>query len=121
MKRIERLQILRDYAQGARILALQEPAILIGLGLAVGGLAGLVQDVIRLSPVRTFRGPDQLIDASSSTLRPARTRSTNSSGSKATPTGFLSVAERRRILAFPSAAIVKLSTRSSTWLWSGSW
>jgi hypothetical protein len=42
LEAIERLQILRQDAQGARILALQEAGILIGLGLAMGGtLAGL--------------------------------------------------------------------------------
>ena len=35
-------------------------------------------------------------------------------------TGFLSAVERRRIYAWPSSAMAKLSTSSSTWLWSGS-
>ena len=51
LEAVERLQILRQDAQGARILALQETRILIGLGLATGWFAGLVQSVPRFYPV----------------------------------------------------------------------
>ena len=55
LEAMERLQILRENAQSTRILALQEPAILIGLGLAVSGLASFFQNVSRLRPASGSR------------------------------------------------------------------
>jgi hypothetical protein len=43
LEAMERLQVLREDPQSARILALQEAGVLIGLGLAMGAPTGFGQ------------------------------------------------------------------------------
>src|SRR5262249_43419420 len=56
LEAIERLQVLREDPQSARIPALQEAGVLIGLGLAAAAPAGLVQSEPRFYSVFVLHG-----------------------------------------------------------------